>query len=128
MPLITNESRLFLLIGAIGGFFSVALGAFAAHALRGIISPGLLQAFHTGVHYQAIHSLALLLVGVLIERQPHPNLRVAGWAFASGILLFSGSLYIMATIDIAWLGSVTPLGGIAFLMGWGALSWHLLRH
>jgi len=122
-----SPSRLFLGIGALGGFFSVLLGAFAAHALRDIISPGLLDAFRTGVHYQAIHSLALLVVGLLIERQPHPLLLSAGWAFATGILLFSGSLYIMAAIDIPWLGMVTPLGGVAFLLGWGSLSWHLLR-
>lgn len=127
MPLATSEARAFLAIGAIGGFFSVALGAFAAHALAPIISPGLLEAFQTGVRYQAIHSLALLVIGILLEQQPHSQLRWAGWAFATGILLFSGSLYIMAGIDIRWMGMITPLGGIAFLIGWGLLTWHLLR-
>ena len=119
MPLTTSDARLFLVIGA--------AGAFAAHALRGIISPGLLDAFLTGVHYQAIHSLALLLAGILLELQPHRQLRWAGWCFASGILLFCGSLYIMAAINIRWLGLVTPFGGTAFLCGWGILTWHLLR-
>ncbi len=122
-----NDARLFLAIGAAGGFFSVLLGAFAAHALKGLISPGLLEAFQTGVHYQAIHSLALLVVGLLLERSPHARLRWAGWAFATGILLFSGSLYLMAAIDIRWLGMITPLGGTAFLLGWGVLCWHYLR-
>jgi uncharacterized membrane protein YgdD (TMEM256/DUF423 family) len=123
-----SESRVFLGIGAIGGFFSVALGAFAAHALQGILSTGLIEVFDTGVQYQAIHSLALLAVGLLVERRSHPLLRVAGWAFASGILLFSGSLYILALTDISWLGVVTPFGGLAFLLGWGSLTWALLRH
>jgi uncharacterized membrane protein YgdD (TMEM256/DUF423 family) len=83
--------------------------------------------FHTGVQYQAIHSLALLAVGLLTERIPGTSLRLAGWAFASGILLFSGSLYILATTDISWLGMVTPFGGLAFLLGWGSLAWSLLR-
>ena len=122
-----SVSRLFLGIGAVGGFFSVALGAFAAHALKAVISPGLLEAFQTGVRYQAIHSLALLVTGLLFAQRPHPRLYWAGWAFAVGILLFSGSLYIMAAIDSPWLGMVTPFGGIAFLLGWGILSWHLLR-
>ena len=69
------------------------------------------------MHYQAIHSLALLLVGILLELQPHRQLRWAGWCFASGILLFCGSLYIMAAIDIRWLGLLTPFGGTAFLCG-----------
>jgi len=122
-----NDARLFLAIGAAGGFFTVLLGAFAAHGLRDLISPGLLEAFQTGVRYQAIHSLALLAVGLLIDRAPHALLRWAGWAFATGILLFSGSLYMMAAIDIRWLGMITPLGGMAFLLGWGLLCWHYLR-
>ncbi len=127
-PLILQDnSRLFLVLGAVGGFFSVLFGAFAAHALRDIISPGLLQAFQTGVHYQALHSLALIAVGILAGQRPHRRLSMAGWAFATGILLFSGSLYIMAGIDAPWLGLVTPFGGLSFLLGWGTLAWHLLR-
>jgi uncharacterized membrane protein YgdD (TMEM256/DUF423 family) len=127
-PLILrDDARLFLALGAIGGFFSVLLGAFAAHTLREIISPGMLQAFETGVRYQALHALALLALGLLIQIQPHPRLNLAGWAFATGILLFSGSLYTMAGVDAPWLGLVTPFGGLAFLLGWGLLAWHLLR-
>lgn len=122
-----SDARLFLAIGAAGGFFTVLLGAFAAHGLRDLISPGLLEAFQTGVRYQAIHSLALLVIGLLIERSPHARLRWAGWAFATGILLFSGSLYLMAAIDIRWLGMITPFGGSAFLIGWGLLCWQFLR-
>ena len=120
-------SRLFLLLVALGGFFSVALGAFAAHGLKAILSPGLLQTFQTGVDYQALHSLALLAVGLLLREEGASALRLAGWSFASGILVFSGSLYLLALTDARWLGAVTPFGGVAFLLGWAALAWAVVR-
>jgi len=122
-----NDARLFLAIGAATGFLTVLLGAFGAHGLRDIISPGLFDAYQTGVEYQGLHALALLVTGLLMERREHIELRWAGWAFSSGILLFCGSLYLMAAIDIRWLGMVTPFGGLAFLLGWGLLFRHLLR-
>ena len=122
-----NTARLFLLCGALGGFFTVALGAFAAHGLKAILSPGLLQTFNTGVEYQGMHSLALLALGLLMQRDDRPALRLAGWAFASGILVFSGSLYLLALTDARWLGAVTPLGGTAFLLGWVAMAWGMAR-
>jgi len=122
-----RTDRLFLLFGAIGGFLTVALGAFGAHALKNILSPGLLQTFHTGVDYQGLHSLALLATGLLIRERETASLRFAGWAFASGILIFSGSLYLLAMTDARWLGAVTPIGGTAFLLGWGALAWGIAR-
>lgn len=112
----------FILLGAIGGFLSVALGAFAAHALKSILSPGLLEVFRTGVDYQAMHSLALLLTGLLGRDSDGRAWQLAGWAFASGILIFSGSLYLLALTDARWLGAITPIGGSAFLVGWGALA------
>jgi len=123
----TTTARPFLVLGALGGLLSVALGAFAAHGLKPILSPGLLEIFHTGVDYQAMHSLALLLVGLLADRLPARPLRIAGWAFASGILIFSGSLYLLALTDARWLGAITPIGGSAFLLGWGALAWAAAR-
>ena len=122
-----NPLRQFVLLGAINGFLAVAFGAFAAHALRDLISAGLLEVFRTGVDYQGMHALALIAVGLLGRNDPSPALNLAGWAFATGILLFSGSLYIMALTDIRWLGVVTPFGGAAFLFGWGALAWHAWR-
>jgi uncharacterized membrane protein YgdD (TMEM256/DUF423 family) len=119
--------RHFLALGAINGLLAVAFGAFAAHGLKGILSEGLLAVFQTGVEYQAMHALALLAVGLLGEHGRHPRLRLAGWAFATGILLFSGSLYLLALTDARWLGAVTPFGGTAFLVGWGALAWYALR-
>ena len=122
-----NTSRTFLLLGALGGFFTVALGAFAAHGLKAILSPGLLQTFQTGVDYQGLHSLALLAVGLLLRTQDAAALRLSGWAFASGILVFSGSLYLLALTDARWLGAITPFGGAAFLLGWAALAWGVAR-
>jgi len=115
----------FLFLGAINGFLTVAFGAFAAHGLKPLLSDGLFEVFHTGVEYQGIHALALLAVGLIDRRADSRALRIAGWAFASGILLFSGSLYLLAITDARWLGMVTPFGGTAFLLGWGALAWHL---
>lgn len=121
-----HPSNLFVALGAVNGFLAVALGAFAAHGLKGLLGPGLLDVFRTGVDYQAIHALALLAVGIL-GAQAHDRsgaLRVAGWAFLVGIVLFSGSLYLLALTGTRWLGAVTPFGGTAFLVGWAALAWH----
>jgi len=117
----------FIVIGAINGFLAVAFGAFGAHALKDILSAGLLEVFKIGVDYQAMHALALLAVGLCARSGRETALNLAGWAFASGILLFSGSLYLLALTDIRWLGAITPLGGAAFLLGWAALAWHASR-
>ena len=122
-----NSARHFIFLGAINGFLAVAFGAFAAHALKNLLSTGLLEVFQTGVEYQAMHALALLAVGLLGRDGRSRVLKLAGWAFATGILLFSGSLYILAMTDIRWLGAITPFGGTAFLLGWGALAWHAAR-
>ena len=115
------------MLGAINGFLAVAFGAFAAHALRNLLSSGLLEVFQTGVEYQGVHALALLAVGILGRDNRDKALNLAGWAFATGIVLFSGSLYLLALTDIRWMGAITPLGGTAFLLGWGALAWHAMR-
>ena len=118
----------FVVIGAINGFLAVAFGAFAAHGLKNILSPGQLAVFQTGVDYQGLHALALVGVGILgAQARNLRTLRVSGWAFATGILLFSGSLYLLAVTDARWLGAVTPFGGIAFLAGWAFLAWHAAR-
>lgn len=123
-----NPLRHFMLLGAINGFLAVAFGAFAAHGLKSVLSSGLLAVFQTGVEYQGLHALALLVVGLLGgEAQQQGALHLAGWAFATGILLFSGSLYLLALTDTGWLGAITPFGGTAFLLGWGALAWHASR-
>jgi uncharacterized membrane protein YgdD (TMEM256/DUF423 family) len=121
-----SAARLFLLIGAAYGLLGVAFGAFGAHALRSRLAPELLAVYHTGVEYQFYHAFALLAVGLLMLLRPVPALPVAGWCFALGVLLFSGSLYLLALSGIRWLGAITPLGGLLFLAGWGALIRALL--
>jgi uncharacterized membrane protein YgdD (TMEM256/DUF423 family) len=110
-----------LLLAAASGFLTVALGAFGAHSLKGRIDPSLLTVFHTGVDYQGLHSLALLGCGLWALLRPTPGLGTAAWAFVLGILVFSGSLYLMAFTGLRWLGAITPIGGTAFLVGWAAL-------
>jgi len=122
--------RLFLLLAAFGGFTGVALGAFAAHGLRGRLSPEYLAVFQTGTQYQLVHSLALLAVALLSLQAPQPLLRVSGVLFALGILLFSGSLYLLTLSGLSKLGMITPLGGLAFLGGWlclGMAAWRMTR-
>lgn len=119
--------RIFIVLGAINGFLAVAFGAFAAHGLKSILSPGLLAIFQTGVDYQATHAIALILVGMLSRSGSAPLLKISGWAFATGIVIFSGSLFLLALSDARWLGAITPIGGAAFLVGWATLAWHFIR-
>jgi uncharacterized membrane protein YgdD (TMEM256/DUF423 family) len=108
-------------IGAAAAFLAVAAGAFGAHALRSRLSSDLLQVFEVGVRYHMYHALALVLVGVLDGRLPAGPLRLSGFFFTAGIVIFSGSLYALALSGVRWLGAITPLGGAAFLSGWIAL-------
>ena len=114
--------RLFLRLGAVAGFVGVALGAFGAHALRARLSAEHLSVFETGVRYQLVHALALVLVGFLIGRRPERLIIVAGWLFTAGIVLFSGSLYILSITGTTAVGIVTPVGGLCFLAGWACLA------
>jgi uncharacterized membrane protein YgdD (TMEM256/DUF423 family) len=119
--------RLFFGVGCVSASIAVILGAFGAHALRGRIVPDMLGAFEIGVRYQMYHALALLAVGWAVTRWPGPWPVRAGWLFAVGTLLFSGSLYALALSGMRWLGAVTPLGGLAFLAGWTCLLLGMLR-
>ncbi len=117
--------RVFITIGALSGFIAVAAGAFGAHALRDRLSAAMLQVFQTGATYQIYHALALVGVGLLLGRfsvDGSPFLTATGWFFVAGTILFSSSLYLLALTDTMWLGAITPLGGVAFLMGWLALA------
>ncbi len=114
--------RTMLTAGALAGFVAVALGAFGAHGLEGRLPAAHLAWWDKAVDYHALHALALLAVGLLALRAPSRAAAAAGWAFAVGILLFSGSLYLLALTGTRWLGAVTPFGGTAFLIGWGALA------
>ncbi len=117
--------RLFISLGAASAFLAVAAGAFGAHALAGRLSPDLIAVYQTGVAYQMYHALGLLAVGVLLGRFSvggSPWLTASGWLFVAGTVLFSGSLYGLSLGGISALGVITPLGGVAFLVGWGALG------
>jgi len=114
--------RRFGLLGALSGGLAVAAGAFAAHGLRGRLAPDLLAVFETAARYQMYHALALLAVAIQAERRPGRLAVLAGWLFVAGTVLFSGSLYALALSGVAVLGAITPLGGLAFLAGWGCLA------
>src|SRR5262252_8941251 len=114
--------RTFLLIGALAGFVGVMFGAFGAHALRNRLSPEMLAVFETGVRYQMYHAFAILIVAAAMGHSSSARLlALAGWFFFAGILLFSGSLYVLALTGAAILGAITPIGGLLFLIGWACL-------
>lgn len=114
--------KTFLLIGALAAFLGVAFGAFGAHALRARLSPEMLAVFETGARYQMYHALAIIAVGLILGRMDGWMVRTAGWMFTAGIVLFSGSLYALALTGVKTFGAVTPLGGLAFLIGWALLA------
>lgn len=121
-------NNLFLVLAGVNGFIAVSLGAFAAHGLKNMLGADLLATFQTGVQYHMYHSVALLTVGILVLQFPaQTGLRIAGYLFLAGILIFSGSLYVLALSGIRWLGAITPIGGVAFLGGWAMLAWSMLR-
>jgi uncharacterized membrane protein YgdD (TMEM256/DUF423 family) len=112
---------LFFRVGVLLAGAGVALGAFGAHGLRARVSADLLAVFETGVRYQMYHALALLALSLAWSRWSSAHLTAAGYLFIAGIVLFSGSLYLLTLTGARWWGAVTPLGGVAFLAGWIAL-------
>jgi uncharacterized membrane protein YgdD (TMEM256/DUF423 family) len=115
--------RIFWVLGCFFGMLGVAAGAFGAHALRERLPDNMLAIFETGVRYQLYHALALLAVALLLARVPSTAGVVAGWLFTAGIVIFSGSLYVLVLSGVRWLGAITPIGGVAFLAGWLLLAW-----
>jgi len=121
--MITAMDRTFLFVGALLGFLGVLFGAFGAHALKTRLSAEMLVVFETGVRYQMYHALAILIVAAAIGHFGNARLlSAAGWSFAGGVLLFSGSLYALTLTGVGALGAVTPLGGLLFLAGWACLA------
>jgi uncharacterized membrane protein YgdD (TMEM256/DUF423 family) len=109
----------FLFLGSLSAMLGVGFGAFGAHGLKTMISPELLTVYQTGVSYQMWHALGL--IGIALVKAQHPNARLlhwAGWFMFTGIVLFSGSLYVLAILNLKWLGIITPFGGLAFLIAW----------
>ena len=121
-----TSARTFALAGAVLALVAAALGAFGAHALRSRLSPDLLATFETGVRYHMYHALALFACAWATDRWPSPQMAWAGWLFVAGIALFSGSLYLLTLTGARWWGAVTPLGGLAFLVGWVCLAWGIV--
>jgi uncharacterized membrane protein YgdD (TMEM256/DUF423 family) len=119
--------RIFVALGAITAFIGVALGAFAAHGLKNRLDPAMLATFEIGVRYQMYHALALLGVAWAATRWPGAWVNASGWLFVAGIVVFSGTLYVLALTGTRWLGAITPLGGLAFLAGWTCLAWAALK-
>ncbi len=122
-----NKPRLFLLLGSLSAALGVAAGAFGAHGLKAILTPDMLTVYETAVRYQMYHAFALIAVGVLLRIAPQPRLDVAGWCFVAGTVFFSGSLYGLVLSGVRWLGAVTPLGGIAFILGWLLMAFAVFR-
>lgn len=123
-------AKLFITLASLSGMLAVAFGAFGAHALKNRLDEYALGVYQTAVQYHFYHSLALLAVGVIALSQPQTALlKSSGWLFLLGILIFSGSLYLLSFSGLKWLGAITPLGGLAFIAGWACLAasaWKLL--
>jgi uncharacterized membrane protein YgdD (TMEM256/DUF423 family) len=114
--------NIFLRLAVANGFFVVLLGAFGAHALRDLVPASALDTWQTAVQYHMFHVTGLLAVNLMVRfTGMNSNLYWSGLAFNIGILLFCGSLYLMTLTGLRWLGMITPLGGVAFLLGWGLL-------
>ena len=124
------EKKIFL-VASILGLIAVVLGAFAAHGLRDALNTTTLESFQTGVRYQMYHAFFLFVVGLMPQLQPQQKKRLF-WFVLLGVLLFSGSIYLLATnaltpIDFAFLGPVTPLGGLLLICAWGVLGFYLIK-
>jgi uncharacterized membrane protein YgdD (TMEM256/DUF423 family) len=114
-----NQMKLMLITGAVFSMLAVALGAFGAHGLKSILDDYGKSIWEKAVLYQMFHALALLITGLIQNNFKEINFAPSGYAFILGILFFSGSLYILALTNIKTFGAITPLGGLAFLFGWG---------
>lgn len=119
--------RQILALGAVFAGVAVATGAFGAHMLKPRLSERMMEVFETGVRYHMFHSLALLFSGWAVRQFELGIFRKAAWAFCAGIIIFSGSLYVLALSEIPWLGAMTPIGGVLFLTGWACLAIGFLR-
>ena len=116
-------AKTYLLIAALSGLLAVVLGAFGAHGLKQRLGVDLLAVYQTGVQYHFYHTLALLVVALLLAQAPHIGaLRWSALLFCVGIVIFSGSLYVLSITGIRWLGAITPIGGVAFIAGWVLLA------
>jgi uncharacterized membrane protein YgdD (TMEM256/DUF423 family) len=116
-------TRIFCILGALSAFIGVAAGAFGAHVLESRLDLEMQSVFETGVHYQLVHALALVMTAWVQTKWPSSSVTVGGWFFVIGTVLFSGSLYALSMSGFSWLGAITPFGGFAFLAGWACVAW-----
>ena len=123
-----QSAKIFLLLGSLAMMFAVGLGAFGAHGLKDKLSADMLAVYRTGVDYHFYHALGLLALGMIAAHLPESDLvKWSGGLMAAGIVLFSGSLYLLALTGTRWLGAITPLGGAAWIVAWALLAAALLR-
>lgn len=123
-----NLSNLCVGIGAICAMLAVSAGAFGAHALKSILSPYSLNVYHTAVDYQFIHAIGLILIGILNNQTPSSVHKTVALLLFIGIILFSGSLYLLSFTGIKWLGMITPIGGLCFIVAWFSLGISYLKN
>ncbi len=116
------RGKIFAVIASINMFIAVGAGAFGAHGLKSVLSADMLSAWHTGVLYQLIHGLALLAISLFADKIPSRALAWAGWLMVAGVVMFSGSLYALALTQWPVMGPITPIGGLALLLGWLAMA------
>ena len=125
--------KIFLILGSILAGLGVALGAFGAHGLKKLVPPETVSSYQTGVQYQMYHAFALLIVGMLADRLPRNLINWSGAFFVLGIVLFSGSLYLLSSlkamnkVGVSGIGIITPIGGLMFLVGWILLLVAIIR-
>ncbi|MCE2397286.1 DUF423 domain-containing protein [Candidatus Poribacteria bacterium] len=120
-------SRIFFALGSGFALIAVITGAFAAHTLKSKLSPDMFQVFEVAVRYQMYHALGLIAVAWAASQWSSQLIATSGWLFVAGIVIFSGSLYILSLTGVRWLGAITPIGGVAFIIGWGCLLWAAIR-
>ncbi len=117
----------FLFIAAVTAMLAVCLGAFGAHGLKHVLSADMLNVYKTAVTYQMWHALGLTGISILLKFDHAKLLLYAAWTMCAGIVLFSGSLYLLVLLNLKWLGMITPLGGLCFIIGWALLSLYAFK-
>ena len=121
------SSRRLIAVGCVLAGIGVAAGAFGAHMLKTMLEQPMLAAYDTGTRYQMYHAFGMILAGMAARLFGDPRLVTAGWIFAAGMVMFCGSLYGIALAGLKWMGPITPLGGLTFIIGWGLFGWRLWR-
>lgn len=121
--------KMLLLSGSLAMALAVMLGAFGAHGLRNSLTPDMMNTFETGVKYHFYHALGLMILGLAAHYLPEPDsLKWAGWLMGAGIIIFSGSLYLLSIFELRWMGAITPVGGLCFIASWLIFAYGVFRN